>query len=212
MKRSEIENADFPARGGRVLGADSAGLENWVGRKKVALNLYQDGDFVGAADIIWGAGSLPFVSKEIAFCVKILAKGRAEDAIRVLSEVMERTASSAPQCLDLAQAFYAEGLPLIASRFYGAAMAVSPAYFQNHFEAESLFYDDKRALLDVWEQSGQDGRPATELPMKDFLGKAKTFMDYTQRITEVAPEAIAQAGTKKSNGGPVALHFPNPNH
>ena len=189
---------------------DPAVLENWNSRKSVAQTLYEQGNYGAAADVIWGAGELPFLSEEIAFCLKVLARGRNDDAVRLASEVLERNAYSAPQCFALARDCAKEGMPLLAARFYGAAMAVDPAYFQSPFENESLYYDDSKVLVKAWEASGQEGVPASESPMQNFLGKAKSFMEYTQRITQVAPSVQANAASQeKPPSGSVTFHFPN---
>lgn len=194
---------------------DSA--QTWEQRKEAARKLYGDGKHSEAANLIWEGGELPYSSSDVAFCIKTLSRARKEDAMRVLQEVMRRTRGIAEENLALASAFYQEGMPVLAARFYGAALSVSNMYFENPFEMESLWYDDHDVLIDAWKESGQRPMPSPETPITNFLGKAKTFMEYTQRITEVAPEVMkagSQDITVAQSGDEAAkprLNFPKAN-
>ncbi|MFC5049152.1 hypothetical protein ACFPK9_00770 [Rubritalea spongiae] len=163
---------------------------SWDERRATAVKLYADSNYAAAADCIWEGGEIPFRSGDVAFCVKVLSRGRKEDAMRVLRESMKRSSGIAEESLALASAFYQEGMPLLAARFYGAALSVDSMYFENQFEKESLWLDDFKVLLGAWEESDQRPMPGPETPIENFLGKAKTFMEYTQRITEVAPSVV----------------------
>lgn len=189
---------------------------SWDERRATAGKLYADGDHKAAANLIWEAGELPYRSADVAFCVKVLSRARKEDAMRVLREVMRRTSGIAEENLALASAFHQEGMPLLAARFYGAALSVSNMYFENPFEKESLWFDDYKVLLNAWEESDQRPMPSPETSMDNFLGKAKTFMEYTQRITEVAPsvQKVSSADVTVDTGANEApkpkFQFPKP--
>lgn len=182
---------------------------SWDERKATAEKLYADGDYKAAANLIWEGGELPYRSAEVAFCVKVLSRTRKEDAMRVLRETMKRTSGIAEENLALASAFHQVGMPLLAARFYGAALSVSNMYFENEFEKESLWFDDFKVLLEAWEESDQRPMPSPETSMDNFLGKAKTFMEYTQRITQVAP-AVQKVSSADVAVDPGSSDSPRP--
>ncbi|MGJ8673354.1 hypothetical protein [Rubritalea sp.] len=191
--------------------------QSWEQRRATAEKLYANKEYKAAADLLWEGGELPYRSADVALCVKLLSRTRQEDAMRVLQETMRRNVGMAEENLALASAFYQEGMPLLAARFYGAALSVSNMYFENHFEKESLWYDDYKVLLETWQESDQRPMPSPETAMSSFLGKAKTFMEYTQRITQVAPVTKASSADisvdqSASDAPRPKLNFPQPNN
>jgi hypothetical protein len=86
--------------------------------------------------------------------------------------------------LILAKAFHKEGLVLLASRMYGASMAVSMENFDIGFEQESLWSDDSGSLITEWRSQGYQPSPNESSSMDKFLGEAISFLEFTQRITQ----------------------------
>ena len=156
---------------------------DWAARKLAASILYDFKKHSEAADLLWSAPELPYRSQDIAFSVRIIAKDRPDNAIRIVKKVMKRNGKNAEGCLLLAKAFHKEGMPLLASRMYGAALAVSNENFDIGFEQESLWFDDLGELVSEWQSQSFQPQPNEPAPMKDFLGGAISFLEYTQRVT-----------------------------
>lgn len=166
--------------------------DDWAARKLAASMLYDSKNYSEAAELLWDAPELPFLSHDIAFSVRVLAKWNPENAIRVVNESMRRVGESADGFLRLGEAFHEQGLPLLASRMYGAALAISNENFDIGFEQESLWLDDHDALVLEWKNQACDPQPNQPAPMKNFLGKAISFLEYTQRITEYVKEGVKE--------------------
>lgn len=192
---------------------------SWEARRDAALILYKKEDYTAAAALIWSYGEVPFRSNDIAICVKILAKTQRDDAIRLLREVSKRNTKKPEWCLSLAAAFYEQGMPILASRFYGAALSVSNMFYENSFEEESLWADDHGSLVELWKTSGEQPLPPDVASMKSFIGNAMSFYEYTQKITlkaeaEMKKEEIPKEEVKKESMLPpvasptMKLNFP----
>lgn len=187
---SMINTNDIPARVEGML-ASSKSIDqmklnpnDWPARKLAASNLYDLKKYCEAAELLWDAPELPYRAQDIAFSVRIIAKGNRGNAIRLVNEVVKRNGKNAEGCLRLANAFHNEGLPLIASRMYGASLAVSEDNFDIGFEHESLWFDDHGELVKEWNNQACEPPPNEPSSMKEFLGKEISFLEYTQRITE----------------------------
>ena len=157
---------------------------DWPARRLAASILYDFKKYSEAAELLWDAPELPYRAEDIAFSVRIVAKGNQKNAIRLVNEVVKRNGKNAEGCLRLAKAFHNEGLPLIASRMYGAALAVSNANYDSGFEHESLWFDDHGALVKEWKNQGCQPQPNEPSSMNEFLGEEISFLEYTQRITQ----------------------------
>ena len=157
---------------------------DWSARKLAVSILYDSKRHSEAAELLWEAPELPYKSQDIAFSIRVVAKHDPENAIRIFNEVVRRIGKNAESCLRLAKAFHNEGLPLLASRMYGAALAVGSDNFDIGFEQESLWYDDHGELVLEWKKQANEPQPNEPAPMKNFLGKAISFLEYTQKITE----------------------------
>ena len=187
---------------------------DWPARKLAASILHDLKKYTEAAELIWCAPELPYRSQDIAFSVRIIAKDNPKKAILLVKEVIRRNGKNTEGGLRLAKAFHKEGLPLLASRMYGAAIAVSNDNFDIGFEQESLWFDDYGALVAEWQRQAYEPRPNEPTKMKEFLGKAISFLEYTQRITacvNISSEATSEATDLKVSDDPKLKSAPPPN-
>lgn len=126
--------------------------EDWSSRKKLSHLLYDQGKFVDAANLIWGASEIPSVDLELAFAAKILAKGAPRKAIRLLSAVLEQNRRKPVQNLGVANALLHHGMVLQASRFYGAALEADPSFANPDLEHFMLWTDDEETIWNGFEE------------------------------------------------------------
>lgn len=159
---------------------------NWEARKSAAASLYSDGLFLEAADMIWSAPDMPSVDVEVASAVKIVSRARPNRAIRLVYEVLRRNAGKAEQNMAMARAFSLYGLPMLASRFYGAALADGSQHFDIGFEQQSLWYDDSGSLLEAWSKSDQDVKPPFSKKVEDLVGEPIKCADLPDDVNEVS--------------------------
>ncbi|MFC4993793.1 hypothetical protein [Rubritalea tangerina] len=168
-----------------------AAKNDWSGRRACCDSLYQDAHYSEAADLLWEAPSTPVQAEEMAWVLRVLSKGRPSDAVRVVQELTRRIGRDVDALIRYALAFHREGLPLLAARFYGQAMGVDVKNFDIGFEEESLWCDDYGELVDRWQELDYQPGPPELAPLKQFLGKATSFLEYTQRITaHVVPQSV----------------------
>ncbi len=184
--------------------------DDWSARKLAASLLYDFKKYAEAAELLWEAPKMPYKSKDIAFSVRIIAKGNSKNAIRLVNAVLRRIGKNAEACLNLAQAFHVEGLPLLASRVYGAALAVNNDNFDIGFEQESLWFDDHGELVAEWGNQGHEPSAGKPAGMKNFLGKAISFLEYTQRITECVKGEGGDSEVSKEPAAPIFKATPAP--
>lgn len=175
---------------------------DWPARKSAALKLYEDGNFLEAADTVWNAPEMPATDLDVAFAVKIVSRARPNRSIRLVYEVLRRNTGKAEQNMAMARAFNLIGLPMMASRFYGAALAISSKYFDIGFEQQSLWFDDSGSLIETWENSSQDIKPPFSKPMTAFLGDAINLADLNEDVLVASP---ATAPITASVSKPAAL-------
>ncbi|MFC5051707.1 hypothetical protein ACFPK9_13970 [Rubritalea spongiae] len=175
---------------------------NWQARKAAAVQLYEEGHFLEAADVLWNAPEMPSVDIDVAFAVKIVSRARPNRSIRLLYEVLRRNVGKPEQNIAMARAFNFVGLPMLASRFYGAALAASPELFDIGFEQQTLWYDDSGSLMEAWKNSSQDIKEPLVHDIKSIVGKDIKLSE----LEEVAPTPVQNAAAVgKSVEKPAAL-------
>lgn len=173
---------------------------NWSVRKQAALKLYEEGCFLEAADTIWNVADMPSTDVDVAFAVKIVSRARPNRAIRLVYEVLRRNAGKGEKNMAMAKAFSLIGLPMLGSRFYGAAMASNAKYFDIGFESQSLWFDESGALLDSWEKSGQDVKPPFARELKVFAAGSINLSDLEEDVSAGSlskPASATKASTLK---------------
>ena len=181
---------------------------DWVGRKEAAHQLYKEGHYLEAADTVWNAPEMPSTDMDVAFAVKIVSRARPNRSIRLVYEVLRRNAGKPAQNLALARSFSLIGLPMLASRFYGAALAADSGKFDIGFEQQSLWLDDSGSLLEAWENSSSDIKPPFSKPVEAFLGNAIHFADLSRDLAQevspvTGPVSSSVAKPSKLNAAPV---------
>jgi len=165
---------------------------NWGIRKKVALMLYDTKQYLEAANVLWQAPEMPATDVDVAFSIKIIS--RARPALNVI------------------------GMPMLASRFYGAAMAEDAELFSLTFEKQVLWFDDSGILLDQWMETDQNMAPPLVVPLQDFAGDMIQFDSLKEHPKEggVPTKMISEAGKiviskpAEGNAGARALIMPKP--
>jgi hypothetical protein len=176
---------------------------NWQARKAAAVQLYEEEHFLEAADTVWNAPEMPSVDTDVAFAVKIVSRARPNRSIRLVYEVLRRNAGKPEQNIALARAFNMIGLPMLASRFYGAALATSHDLFDIGFEQQSLWFDDSGSLMETWEKSSQDIKVPFVNDISSILGEEIKPSDLAQDVTAPIPNSTAPVGASVTK--PAAL-------
>ncbi len=166
------------------LDAVHANPADWTGRKEAAHKLYEEGYYLEAADTVWNAPEMPSTDMDVAFAVKIVSRARPNRSIRLVYEVLRRNTGKPEQNMALARAFSLIGLPMLASRFYGAALTADTGKFDIGFEQQSLWFDDSGSLLEAWGDSSTDIKPPFSKPVEAFLGNAINFADLTRDLPQ----------------------------
>ncbi|MGJ8674148.1 hypothetical protein [Rubritalea sp.] len=175
---------------------------NWQARKAAAVQLYEEGHYLEAADTLWNAPEMPSVDIDVAFAVKIVSRARPNRSIRLLYEVLRRNAGKPEQNMAMARAFNIVGLPMLASRFYGAALAVRNDLFDIGFEQQTLWFDDSGKLMEAWGNSSQDIKPPFVHDIKSIAGEDIKLSELEQ----LAPTLGSNTATVgKSVEKPAAL-------
>jgi len=143
---------------------------NWGTRKKVALMLYQEERYLEAADTLWKAPEMPATDVDVAFSIKIISRARPNRSIRLVYELLRRNEGKPIKNKAMARALNMIGMPMMASRFYGAATSEDADLFDLSFEKQMLWFDDSGSLLDKWQESDQEAKPPLSVPLQDFAG------------------------------------------
>ncbi|MFT5881861.1 MAG: hypothetical protein ACI9FG_000351 [Crocinitomicaceae bacterium] len=152
------------------LDAVEANPVDWAGRKEAAHKLYEEGYYLEAANTVWNVPEMPSTDMDVAFVVKIVSRARPNRSIRLVYEVLRRNSGKAEQNMALARSFSMIGLPMLASRFYGAALAADSSQFDIGFEQQSLWLDHSGSLLEAWGNSSSDIKPPFSKSVEAFLG------------------------------------------
>lgn len=108
--------------------------DDWGMRKKVVWFLYEAGYFREASKVVWNAPEIPPVDREIVFAARIVSKGQPSRAMRLLNAVVERNRSEPEKNLAMAKELVKGGMPLQATRFYGAATLSDKSLIDEDFE------------------------------------------------------------------------------
>lgn len=173
----------------------TADPSNWQARKAAAVQLYEEGHYLEAADTVWNAPEMPSVDTDVAFAVKIVSRARPNRSIRLVYEVLRRNVRKPEQNMAMAKAFNMVGLPMLASRFYGAALSSSHDLFDIGFEQQSLWFDDSGSLMDAWQQSSQDIKQPFVNDIRSFAGEDIKPTQLTQDITAPIPNTAPVSHT-----------------
>ena len=146
--------------------------ELWETRKKTAKLLYAEKYFEEAADIIWKAPNIPSVDTDVAFIIQMMAKAKPNRAIRLILEVLKRNKGKAAKNIAMANALNKIGLYLVASRFYGVAVAEDASLYNAEFESQMLWVDDSNKVMEGWKKSKQIGEQSLNVDNVGFEGDA----------------------------------------
>lgn len=165
---------------------------NWSARKKAALKLYEAERFLEAADILWKAPEMPATDIDVAFSIKVVSRARPNRSIRLVYELIRRNSGKPTKNLAMARALNMIGMPMLASRFYGAAVAEDGQLFDLSFEKQTLWYDDSGSLLDQWKLTDQEAKPPLDVPLQEFTGEMIEFDKLAQHTNEPSEPKMAQ--------------------
>lgn len=166
---------------------------NWVLRKEAALKLYDDGEYVMAADMVWNTSEIPSTDMDMAFAVKMLSRAKPNRSIRLVYELLRQNSGKAEQAIALANVFNLIGYPMLASRCYGAAISLNPEFFDIGFEHDSFWSDDDRALDKALDASSFARHPHFALQGRELQGEAIHFSDLTQELDKDSFKAASEA-------------------
>ncbi|WP_018969228.1 hypothetical protein [Rubritalea marina] len=148
----------------------NANPNDWQERKKVAVQMYQQEMYLEAADLVWNAPEIPSTDLDVAFTLKIVSRARANRAIRLTYEVIKRNRDKPKKNMAFAKALNVIGMPMLASRFYGAAMAADEQFFDLGFEQQTMWCDESEALLEAWSKSSQGIEQPFKLTLEQTFG------------------------------------------
>lgn len=137
-----------------------ASSTNWQARKDLASLFYETGRAEEATDLLWSAPEIPSTDVDIAFVVKIVAGCKPNRAIRLMFDLLEKNSEKPAKNIAIAHALNAEGMYMLAARFYGAALAKDASLFDLAFEKQSLWMDDSKQIYDAWREAhAGEGEP-----------------------------------------------------
>lgn len=119
---------------------------DWQARRDLAHLLYDNQEFVEAAEVIWEANPIPSTDIDLAFSARVLSKAKPRWAIRLLTAVLMQNRGKAVQNLGMANALLHHGMVLQAARFYGAALESDPTLANPDLEHFVLWVDDEKTL------------------------------------------------------------------
>lgn len=144
--------------------------ELWETRKKTAEILFDEEQYVEAAEILWSAPDIPSTDTDIAFTIKIISRAKPNRAIRLIYEMVRRNNGKPAKNMAVASALNDIGMYMQAARFYGAALASDPSLFDLGFEREALWMDDSKRLLEEWQASDHEFKPPLDVPNEEIPG------------------------------------------
>lgn len=173
---------------------------DWEARKQLAHLLYDRGEFLEAADVIWEVDEIPSIDVELAFAARVLAKASPRKAIRLLTALLEHNRGKAVQNLGLANALLHHGMVLQAARFYGAAMEADPSLGNPDLEHFMLWTDDEETL---WGDFKNRRPKLGELPWmkRDPREAMKLTSRISQHTTPVKLPTLKPAAGEELNNG-----------
>jgi len=180
---------------------------DWVVRKETALKLYEVDRFLEAANMVWQTPEIPSTDMDVGFAVKMISRAKPNRSIRLVYEILNRNAGKAEQNIAMANVFNLIGFPMLAARFYGAAMSLNDEYFDIGFEAEAFLTDDTKVLSGGWaEHRDEDLKKSFSKECMELVGDPIAFGDLNQDLDEDSfknASAAAVAGDVEELG--VAL-------
>lgn len=170
---------------------------NWVVRKEAALKLYEAGEFLDAANMVWQAPEIPSTDMDVAFAVKIVSRARPNRSIRLVYELWRQNAGKAEQNIAMANVFNLIGFPMLASRCYGAAMALNEKYFDMGFESEAFLTDDSEVLSTQWSQYRDDDLKKTfSAECSELKGQPIRFKDLNEKLDDASFKNASEAAVQ----------------
>ncbi|SHJ94133.1 hypothetical protein SAMN02745181_2833 [Rubritalea squalenifaciens DSM 18772] len=179
---------------------------NWSARKKASLKLYEQGRYLEAADVLWKAPEMPATDVDVAFSIKVVSRARPNRSIRLVYELIRRNAGKPMKNLAMARALNMIGMPMLASRFYGAAVAEDGQLFDLSFEKQTLWYDDSGSLLDQWKETDQEAKPPLAVPLQEFTGE---YIEFDKLLAHHA-ETKKTASVGSTPTTPLSMPKPLP--
>ena len=156
--------------------------ELWETRKKTAEILYNEGQYVEAAEVLWGAPEIPSTDTDVAFVIKLVSRAQPNRAIRMIYEIVRRNNGKPAKNMAVARALNDIGMYMQAARFYGAALASDPSLFDLGFERQALWLDDSKRLIEEWEKTDQAFKPPLDVPSQDIHGGTITPYEIPENI------------------------------
>ncbi len=158
---------------------------NWVVRKEAALKLYEAGEYLESANMVWQTPEVPSTDMDVAFAVKMVSRARPNRSIRLIYELLNRNAGKAEQSIAMANVFNLIGFPMLAARCYGGAMTLNNKYFDIGFESEAFFTDDSKTLRNRWaEYRDEDLKKSFSKECMELEGDPIRFKDLNQELEE----------------------------
>ncbi len=190
MMPPKVTDTDYARERLRELVEEDPG--DWSYRKTFARLLYDSGDAVAAAELLWKAPEIPNVDFEIAFAARILAKGTPRRAIRLLTAVLEQNRDKPVQNLGIANALLHHGMVMQAARFYGAAIEGA------HGDAGDLLNADLEHFL-LWVDDRQK-------LWGDFEGQ-KDELDVLPWMKRNTEQVEAMKKSRRGHTTPIQVPF-----
>ena len=178
--------------------------ELWETRKKTAEILFDEEQYVAAADMLWSAPEIPSTDTDVAFVIKIISRAQPNRAIRMIYEIVRRNDGKPIKNMAVASALNDIGMYMQAARFYGAALASDPSLIDLGFERQVLWLDDSHRLIDEWQKSDQDSKPPLDVPSQEITGGTISPAEIPEDIVGlVLPAPVAPAPNPLMASAPV---------
>ncbi len=181
--------------------------ELWETRKQTAEILFDEEQYVEAADVLWGAPEIPSTDTDVAFVIKIVSRAQPNRAIRMIYEIVRRNNGKPAKNMAVARALNEIGMYMQAARFYGAALASDPSLFDLGFERQVLWMDDSHRLIDEWQESDQESKPPLEVPREEIYGGTFAPVEIPENI---AGQVLADNSQIPLAPAASAAPLPNP--
>ena len=167
---------------------------NWVVRKEAALKLYEAGEYLESANMVWLTPEIPSTDMDVAFAVKMISRARPNRSIRLVYELLNRNAGKAEQNIAMANVFNLIGFPMLAARCYGVAMTLNDKYFDIGFELEAFLADDSKILKNGWaKHRDEDLKKSFSEESKELVGGPISFKALTEKLDEESFKNASEA-------------------
>jgi len=173
---NEIERTRFNQENAELIATVAANPEWWDWRKVLVANMYNAGLYEEAAELVWNAPEIPPVDNQLAFALKILARGKTRRAIRLMHELLSRGTRNPIKLISMARALADVGMVMASARFYGAACVIDESLIDPQFEFWLQWADEDGKLWGQWEESPR----VEELPwirLSELTGIEAPFAD-----------------------------------